>query len=67
MPSKRIIAAATRFRESWDAALKDQVEGRPISNKHDFVEMYEAALGLMAATGAQTLEEALDILNNFES
>jgi hypothetical protein len=65
--SKQIIAAATRFKEAWAAALKEADAGGPISGEHDFLEMHDAALGLMAATNTQTLEAALDALNDFES
>jgi hypothetical protein len=66
VPTKRIIAAATRFKEAWDAALDHNTAGFSLSDC-DLVEMHEAALGLMAATGTRDLQSALDALHNFEA
>ncbi|HEY7948459.1 MAG TPA: hypothetical protein VID75_12350 [Acidimicrobiales bacterium] len=65
MPSKRIIAAATRFKDAWDSAIGHDREGISLSDL-DLVEMHEAALGLIAATGTTDLQSALDALHDFE-
>lgn len=65
MPPKEIIAAATRLKEAWDVSLRRRIEGQGLSDA-DIVEMHEAALGLMWATKAATLQEALDVLNAYE-
>ncbi|HVC70510.1 MAG TPA: hypothetical protein VNC61_09695 [Acidimicrobiales bacterium] len=66
MDGKRIIAAATRFKEAWDAAARHTGQGLSLSDL-DLVEMHEAALGLIAATGASDLQGALDVLRDFEA
>jgi hypothetical protein len=66
VPSKKIIAAATRFKEAWDAAIRHDREGLSLSDL-DIVEMHEAALGLMAATGTTDLQSALDTLHDVDS
>jgi hypothetical protein len=60
VPSKKIIAAATRFKEAW--------EGSSSSDRSDIdiVEMHDAALGLIAATNTATLQEALAALHAYE-
>jgi len=65
VPTKRIIAAATRFKEAWDAAIGHDRKGISLSD-FDLVEMHEAALGLIAATGTSDLQSALDALHDFE-
>jgi hypothetical protein len=64
VPSKRIIAAATRFREAWDASLRSD-RSVPLSDI-DIVEMHDAALGLIAATSTETLHQALAVLHAYE-
>ena len=41
MPSKKIIAAATRFKDAWDSAISHNKEGFSLSDL-DIVEMHEA-------------------------
>ena len=65
MPAKRIIAAATRFKEAWDTALLHGERGVSLSDV-DIVEMHEAALGLISATGTTDLQSALDALHDFD-
>ncbi len=54
-PAQRIIAAATRLRESW---------ARP---DLDIAEMHDAATGLIKATGTRDLASALGVLHDVES
>jgi len=54
-PAQRIIAAATRLRESW--AMPDL----------DLVEMHDAAMGLIITTGTKDLASALGVLHDVES
>jgi hypothetical protein len=61
-----MIAAATRFKESWDTAMRHHDEGAALSHR-DVIEMHEAALGLIWATNTTTLEQALEVLNDYES
>ena len=64
MPSKRIIAAATRFKEAWLPSSGSGTGGS--LSDIDIVEMHEAALGLIATTGTETLQEALDVLHAYD-
>jgi hypothetical protein len=66
LPSKRIIAAATRFKEAWDSSLTDGGLRRRLSD-FDVVEMHEAAVALMVATKTETLQEALDVLHSYDA
>ncbi len=66
MPSKKMIAAATRFKEAWDVELCDGADGRPL-RRLDVVELHEAALGLIWATGTTTLRDALDVLTEIDN
>jgi len=54
-PAQRIIAAATRLRESW--AVPDL----------DVVEMHEAAVALILTTGTKDLAAALGVLHDVEA
>jgi hypothetical protein len=64
VPSKRIIAAATRFKEAWESSLSGDRSGS--LSDIDIVEMHDAALGLIAATNTATLQEALEALHAYE-
>jgi hypothetical protein len=66
MPSKRIIAAGIRFKEAWDAA-RDHTENGLSLNDIDLVEMHEAAVGLIQATGTKDLQSALDVLHDVDA
>ncbi len=55
MPTKRLIAAATRFKEAWETP--------PV----DIAEIHDAALGLILATGTTTLEDALDVVSAYDT
>lgn len=65
MPAKRIIAAATRFREAWNPSARSGEEEGALSDI-DIVEMHNAALALIAATNTDNLQEALDALHAYE-
>ena len=65
MPSKRMIAAATRFKEAWETGMRRSGEGVALSDL-DIVEMHEAALALIWATGTTDLQGALDVLHEYE-
>ncbi|HXQ62905.1 MAG TPA: hypothetical protein VN796_11265 [Acidimicrobiales bacterium] len=57
-----IIAAAARFQRAWDAAMAGDGEGLIVSDL-DIVEVHEAALELIGATGTHSLHEALEALH----
>jgi|HubBroStandDraft_2_1064218.scaffolds.fasta_scaffold1432027_2 hypothetical protein len=61
---KIIIAAAERFQRAWEAAMARDGEGLLVSEL-DIAEVHEAALELIEATGTDTLEEALAVLQEF--
>ena len=63
---KAIIAAAARFQRAWDAAMAHNGEGLLVSEL-DIVEVHEAALELITATGTDSLEEALAVLHEFSA
>jgi hypothetical protein len=64
MPSKKMIAAATRFKEAWEAGMR-RGQGMALTDL-DIIEMHEAALALIWATGAKDLQGALDVLHDYE-
>jgi hypothetical protein len=66
VPSKKMIAAATRFKEAWDVESGHDGGGQPL-RRLDVVELHEAALGLIWATGTTTLRDALDVLTEFDA
>ncbi len=66
MPRQRaIIAAARRLKEAWDRAMARDGEGLIVAEL-DIVEVHEAALELIRATGTDNLEDALDALHRFD-
>jgi hypothetical protein len=65
VPAKRIIAAATRFREAWNPSVGSGDGERALSDIN-IVEMHNAALALIAATDTESLQEALDALHAYE-
>ncbi len=62
---KAIIAAAARFKEAWDQAMARDGEGLIVADL-DIVEVHEAALDLIGATGTGSLQDALDALHEFD-
>jgi hypothetical protein len=66
LPAKRIIAAATRFKEAWNPSLRADDAEWTLSDI-DIVEMHDAALGLILATGTDNLQEALDVLHAYDA
>jgi len=64
MPSKKMIAAATRFKEAWEAGMR-RGQGMALTDL-DIIEMHEAALALIWATGTTDLQGALDVLHEYE-
>jgi hypothetical protein len=66
VPAKRIIAAATRFKEAWNPPLGQGDRERTLRDI-DIVEMHNAALGLISATGTDSLQEALDVLHAYDA
>lgn len=66
MPAKRIIAAATRFKEAWNPPTAP-VDPEWTLRDVDIVEMHNAALGLISATGTDSLQEALDVLHAYDA
>jgi hypothetical protein len=61
VPEKRLIAAATRFKEAWEGIGS----GGTLTDL-DIIEMHGAALGLIQATDTSSLEEALAVLRQYE-
>jgi hypothetical protein len=65
MDSEAISAAATRFSRAWDAAMKHKV--RAVTHVDvEAIEVHEAALALIVATGTDTLREALEVLRKYD-
>jgi hypothetical protein len=60
-----MIAAATRFKEAWESGMERSAGGEILSDR-EIVEMHEAALALIWATGTTDLQDALDVLHNFD-
>ena len=66
MPRERaIIGAARRFQTAWDRSMARNGEGLIVAEL-DIVEVHEAALELIRATGTDNLEDALDVLHRFD-
>jgi len=66
MPSEAMIAAAIRFKEAYDTAIKRSADDQSLTDV-DIVEMHEAALGPIWATKTTTLQEALDVLHQWDA
>ena len=66
MPTKAMIAAALRFKEAWETGMRRGGEGVDLSDL-DIIEMHEAALGLIWATGTDDLQSALTVLHEFDA
>jgi hypothetical protein len=66
MPSKRMIAAGTLFKEAWDREVKRSVEGVPLS-QIELRALHEAAEALILATGTTSIWDAIDVLGDIES
>ncbi len=64
-PSAAMLAAATRFKETWEAGMQRSADGEVLSDR-DIVEMHEASLGLIWATGTMDMQEALDVFHALE-
>jgi hypothetical protein len=62
-----MMAAAARFKEAWDTAKRRSDTGAVLSDRRDIVEMHEAALGLIWATGTNDLQGALDVFHRYEA
>lgn len=60
-----IIVAAARFKRAWDQAMAHNGEGLIMANL-DIVEVHEAALDMIRATGTDSLEGALDALHDYD-
>jgi len=63
MNSEEITNAATRYERAWATAVKDKMEYLSPTNA-DMIEVHEAALELIAATGTASLHEALEVLGS---
>jgi hypothetical protein len=63
---KAIIVAATRFQRAWDKAMAHNGEGLIVSDL-DIVEVHEAALELIQVTATNSLQEALDVVHQFDA
>jgi hypothetical protein len=60
-----IIAATIRFKRAWDQAMAHNGEGLLVADL-DIVEVHEAALDLIRVTGTASLQEALDVVHQFD-
>jgi hypothetical protein len=65
MDSDVVKIAATRFERAWAMALKDRAE-RFSPTDTEMVEVHEAALELVGATGTNTLQDALQVLRKLD-
>jgi hypothetical protein len=63
---KAIIAAASRFQRAWDRAMAHNGEGLIVAEL-DIVEVHEAALDLIRVTATNSLQEALDVVHQFDA
>lgn len=63
MNSEAVNIAAARFEQAWATAVKDKMEYLSPPNV-DMIEVHEAALELIAATGTASLHEALEVLGS---
>ena len=63
---KAIIAAAAAFKQAWDRAMAHNGEGLIVADL-DIVEVHQAALDLIRATGTDSLQEALDALHQYDA
>jgi len=66
IPSEAKLAAAVRFKEAWEAGMQRSADGEVLTDR-DIVEMHEASLGLIWATGTMNLQEALDAFHALKS
>ena len=64
MNSEEVNKAAARFERAWATAVKDKMEYLSPPNA-DMIEVHDAALELIAATGAASLHDALEGLGNY--
>jgi hypothetical protein len=61
--SEAIDNAAARYERAWATAVKDKMEYLSPPNA-DMIEVHEAALELISATGTTSLHEALEALGS---
>jgi hypothetical protein len=61
-----MLAAAARFKEAWEADMRRSSSGAVLSDR-EIVEMHEAALALVWATGTTNLGEALDVMRQLDA
>jgi hypothetical protein len=66
MPSETMMAAAARCKEAWERVRLRSAAGAVLSDR-DIVEMHEAALGLIWATGTNDLQAALDVFHQYDA
>jgi hypothetical protein len=59
-------AAARRYQAAYDLSLRRAAARRTFTDA-ELVEMHAAALGLIWATNTNTIEEALDVLQDDET
>jgi hypothetical protein len=62
LQGKAIIAAAARFQRAWDQAMARNGEGLIMADL-DIVEVHDAAMELIRATGTASLQEALEVVH----
>jgi hypothetical protein len=62
--SEAINNAVARYEQAWAMAVKDKMEYLSPPNA-DMIEVHEAALELIAATGTASLQEALEMLGSY--
>jgi hypothetical protein len=65
MNEEAVNNAAARFERAWATAVKDKMEYLSPPNA-DMIEVHEAGLELIAATGTTSLHEALEAVAGSE-
>ena len=64
-PSAPVVAPAFKFKAVWEAAIRRSATGGG-SDAGQIIEMREAFLGLIWATGTTNVAEALEVLRGLE-
>ena len=62
MTSEAVTDAAARYERAWALAVEEKKMEYLSPPNADMIEVHEAALELISATGASSLHEALEVL-----
>jgi hypothetical protein len=63
MQAEVVEKATARFEQAWATAVRDKMEYLSPPNA-DMIEVHEAALELISATGTASLHEALEVIGS---